>query len=160
MQKLDCIFDLQAPAAMCRGMNNGLRNQHGQCSDGRSFFGSEDDKEWSWGQGGASMQGLCCGNQILIHTNKWYWKWSAMNIQPILPERGLNRIFFRVFGPMRNWHTSGLSTIFNFIKCLTPFHLLTKVSQNAFISWKNSRKLSLLIFWRTQTVASASSKQV
>ena len=39
-------------------MNNGLRNQHGQCSDGRSFFGSEDDKEWPWGQGGGINAGV------------------------------------------------------------------------------------------------------
>ena len=53
-----------------------------------------------------------------------------MNIQPILPDQGLNRIFFTLLGRC----ASRLGAIFNFFKCLTPSHLLTKVIQKAFVT--------------------------
>ena len=134
MQNLDCIFDLQAPAAMCRGMNNGLRNQHGRCIDGRSFFGSEDDKEWPWGQGGRINAGV-----MLWEPN--FDTYQQMILEVVSDEHpahiagpGPEQDLFHVIGPMRHGRTSRLGTIFNFIKCLTPSHLLTKVSQNAFVT--------------------------
>ena len=58
IQNIDCLFDLQAPAAMCRGMNNGLLSQHGKCIDGRFFFRREDDNVWPWGQAGGINAGV------------------------------------------------------------------------------------------------------
>ena len=58
IQHIDCLFDLQAPAAMCRGMNNGLLSQHGKCIDGRFFFRREDDNVWPWGQAGGINAGV------------------------------------------------------------------------------------------------------
>ncbi|CAJ1377921.1 unnamed protein product [Effrenium voratum] len=53
MSNIDELFDLPAPAALRRGMNEWGRNCHGEPIDGRSFLLGEDKSmpRWSWGQG-------------------------------------------------------------------------------------------------------------
>lgn len=50
---IDDLFELPAPAALRRGMNEWGQCRHGQPVDGRSFFLGEDKSmpRWSWGQG-------------------------------------------------------------------------------------------------------------
>lgn len=50
---IDELFDLPAPAAMRRGMNEWGLSRHGRPIDGRVFFLGEDKSQprWSWGQG-------------------------------------------------------------------------------------------------------------
>ena len=50
---IDDLFELPAPAALRRGMNEWGQCKHGQPVDGRSFFLGEDKSmpRWSWGQG-------------------------------------------------------------------------------------------------------------
>eukprot|EP00438_Fugacium_kawagutii_P024258 Skav223119 [mRNA] locus=scaffold419:814285:816066:- [translate_table: standard] len=50
---IDDLFELPAPAALRRGMNEWGQCRHGQPVDGRSFFLGEEKSmpRWSWGQG-------------------------------------------------------------------------------------------------------------
>eukprot|EP00434_Breviolum_minutum_P030161 symbB.v1.2.026673.t1/scaffold2684.1/size75764/5 len=50
---IDDLFDIPAPAALRRGMNEWGQCRHGESVDGRSFFLGEDKSmpRWSWGQG-------------------------------------------------------------------------------------------------------------
>jgi len=52
-QNIDDLFELPAPAALRRGMNDWGMNRHGEKVDGRSFLLGEDKSQprWSWGQG-------------------------------------------------------------------------------------------------------------
>lgn len=54
LQNIDELFELQAPAALRRGMNdNKWPLKTGDYIDGRSFYGGKDtgNSKWSWGQG-------------------------------------------------------------------------------------------------------------
>lgn len=50
-ENIDHLFELPAPAAMRRGMNDRYPYKHGDTIDGRSFFLGHDNTKWSWGQG-------------------------------------------------------------------------------------------------------------
>merc|ERR1719343_498771 len=48
---IDELFDLPAPAAMRRGMNDRYPYKTGDVLDGRVFFLGYDNTKWAWGQG-------------------------------------------------------------------------------------------------------------
>ena len=55
LKPLDELFQLPCPAAMVRGQGD---DKHGTKVDGRRFFGTEDYKDYPWGQSGGINAGL------------------------------------------------------------------------------------------------------
>ncbi|CAE8639049.1 unnamed protein product, partial [Polarella glacialis] len=52
MSNIDELFELQAPAAMRRGMNDSWKPlKTGDWIEGQHFFMGKDASRWSWGQG-------------------------------------------------------------------------------------------------------------
>ena len=55
LKPLDELFDLPCPAAMVRGQGE---DTHGVQVDGQRFFGSENYRDYPWGQSGGINAGL------------------------------------------------------------------------------------------------------
>ena len=55
LKPLDELFDLPCPAAMVRGQGSDI---HGAEVDGSRFFGTEEDRDYPWGQSGGINAGL------------------------------------------------------------------------------------------------------
>lgn len=55
---IDELFNLRAPAAMRRGMNERFPNNTGDLLKGDGFFSGKDDSKWCWGQGSGINAGV------------------------------------------------------------------------------------------------------
>uniref|UniRef100_A0A7S4V1T2 Hexosyltransferase n=1 Tax=Alexandrium monilatum TaxID=311494 RepID=A0A7S4V1T2_9DINO len=79
---IDELFDLPAPAAMRRGMNDRFPYRTGDKLDGRNFFLGRDRTKWSWGQGTGINAGV-----MLWHPDASTWEQMLAEIQePSHPE--------------------------------------------------------------------------
>lgn len=67
LANIDELFELRAPAALRRGMNDTRWPlKTGDPIDGRAFFSGRDSTKWSWGQGTGINAGV-----MLLQPNEW-----------------------------------------------------------------------------------------
>ena len=106
MHSLDSLFDLPTPAAFHRGRDD---FQHGAPVNGRSFFIGEDEKDWSWCQGGGINAGV-----ILLEPSVYIFRQMLHEVTcDVHPERvpgsGPEQDYFSRFFASAPWYHIGVT---------------------------------------------------